>query len=61
MVAPCHSRQIFIGFSPSMTRMYSATVWMREAVLKLAAGPRRKLVACPEIAPILRAYRVALV
>jgi hypothetical protein len=30
------------------------------SVPKLSAGPRRKLVACPELAPILGAYRVAL-
>jgi hypothetical protein len=31
------------------------------SVPKLSAGPRRKLVACPELAPILGTYRVALV
>ncbi len=31
------------------------------AVPKLSAGPRRKLGNCPELAPILTAYRVALV
>jgi hypothetical protein len=31
------------------------------AVPKLSAGPRRKLGTCPELAPILKAYRVALV
>lgn len=31
------------------------------AVAKLSAGPRRKLGDCPELAPILTAYRVALV
>jgi hypothetical protein len=31
------------------------------AVPKLSAGPRRKLGNCPELAPILTAYRIALV
>jgi hypothetical protein len=31
------------------------------AVPKLSAGPRRKLSMCPELAPILDAYRVALI
>jgi hypothetical protein len=31
------------------------------AVVKLSAGTRRKLGICPELAPILTAYRVALV
>jgi RES domain len=31
------------------------------AVPKLSTGPRRKLGICPELAPILAAYRVALV
>ncbi len=31
------------------------------AVPKLSAGPRRKLGSCPELAPILTAYRVALI
>ena len=31
------------------------------AVPKLTAGPRRELATCPELAPILNAYRVALV
>lgn len=31
------------------------------AVPKLSTGPRRKLGTCPELAPILAAYRVALV
>jgi hypothetical protein len=31
------------------------------ALPKVAAGPRRKLVSCKELAPILEAYRVALV
>lgn len=31
------------------------------AVPKLSAGPRRKLGTCPELAPILDAYRIALV
>jgi hypothetical protein len=30
------------------------------AVPKLSAGPRRKLSTCPELAPVLDAYRVAL-
>jgi hypothetical protein len=31
------------------------------AVPKLSAGPRRKLGSCPELAPILTTYRVALI
>ena len=31
------------------------------AILKLSAGPRRTLGTCPELAPILGAYRIALV
>jgi len=31
------------------------------AVPKLSAGPRRKLGTCPELAPILTVYRVALI
>jgi hypothetical protein len=31
------------------------------AVSKLSAGPRRKLGSCPELAPILGTYRIALV
>jgi RES domain len=31
------------------------------AIAKLAPGPRRKLMQCPELAPVLDAYRVALV
>jgi hypothetical protein len=31
------------------------------AVPKLSAGPRRKLGLCPELAPILTAYRIALI
>jgi RES domain len=31
------------------------------AVPKLSAGPRRKLGMCPELAPVLDAYRVALI
>jgi hypothetical protein len=31
------------------------------AVRKLAAGPRRKLIQCPELSAVLDAYRVALV
>jgi hypothetical protein len=31
------------------------------AVAKLSVGPRRELRSCPELAPILTAYRVALV
>ncbi|HLN25470.1 MAG TPA: RES family NAD+ phosphorylase [Patescibacteria group bacterium] len=31
------------------------------AVPKLSAGPRRKLSACPELAPILNRYRIAIV
>jgi hypothetical protein len=31
------------------------------AIRKLSAGPRRKLGSCPELAPSLTAYRVALV
>jgi RES domain len=30
------------------------------AVAKLAAGPRRKLAMCPELAPILDTYKIAL-
>jgi hypothetical protein len=31
------------------------------AVPKLSAGPRRKLITCSELAPVLDAYRVALI